>query len=316
VQFAKSGSGPEASVLTAAQAGGFAAQGDCFRITSVMPFDTVAIVGVGLIGGSIGMALKKRRLARRVVGVARRASTVAQARRRGAIDRGTTRLGTGVAGAELTIFCTPVDLIVDQVREAATHCPAGAIFTDSGSTKRRIAERLDNGLPDGVRFVGSHPLAGSEKRGVAEARADLFDGRVCVVTPTAHTPAGPLAAVKRFWRSLGARVITMSPDEHDRALAYTSHLPHLAAAALAIVLPDQFREVVASGFRDTTRIAASDPRLWSAIFAENAAPLLEALAGYEQALDEFRRALASRDPRRLRELWTRSRTKRGAVGVE
>ena len=281
-----------------------------------MPFDTVAIIGVGLIGGSIGLAIKQRQLARRVVGIGRRQGTLRQARRLGAIDHGTLRIDRGVAGAELTVFCTPVDLIARQAAEVAPHCPAGSILTDSGSTKLRIVQQLEDTLPERVCFVGSHPLAGSEKRGVEEARPDLFEGRVCVVTQTQRTPARPLKLVQRFWRSLGARVVTMSPELHDRALAYTSHLPHLAAAALAVVLPERYNEVVATGFRDTTRIAASDPRLWSAIFLENAGPLLEALAGYDQTLAEFRLALENRDEQRLLDLWAKSKTKRDAVAAD
>ena len=278
-----------------------------------MSFDTVAIVGVGLIGGSIGLALKERRLARRVVGIGRRKAVLDRARRLHAIDQGTIELARGVADADLTVFCTPVNLIADQVEQAAQHCRPGALLTDSGSTKRTIVERLERALPNGVRFVGSHPLAGSEKRGIDEARPDLFDGRVCVVTRTANTPAESLAAVQAFWRSLGARVLTMTPDVHDQALAYASHLPHLAAAGLAIVLPDAYREVAASGFRDTTRIAASDPDLWTAIFLENTGPLVAALHDFEQTLSEFRVAMERKDARRLRELWSRSKQNYEAV---
>ena len=280
-----------------------------------MAFDTVAIVGVGLIGGSIGMAVRRRRLARRVVGVGRRAASLGQARRLGAIDQGTTKLSQATADAELTVFCTPVDRIAKQVLEAAVHCPPDAILTDSGSTKARIVTRLESGLPDGVSFVGSHPLAGSEKRGVEVARPDLFEGRVCVVTETARTPARPLAVVEQFWRSLGSRVIRMSPEAHDRALAYTSHLPHLAAAALSVVLPKKYNEVVAAGFRDTTRIAASDPGLWTAIFLENAGPLLESLDRYEAGLKQFRLALKDRDKNELLRLWAKSKSKRETIAL-
>jgi prephenate dehydrogenase len=275
-----------------------------------MTFDTVAIIGVGLIGGSIGMAVKRRRLARRVLGVGRRASSLRQARRLGAIDQGTTKLRQGVSDAQLTILCTPVDVIADQAIETAAWCPRQAILTDAGSTKVRIVARLERHMPDGVSFVGGHPLAGSEKAGVAVARANLFEGRVCVLTETRKTPKQPLETVESFWQALGARVIRMSPEAHDRALAYTSHLPHLAAAALSILLPAQYKEVVASGFRDTTRIAASDPALWTAIFLENAGPLLESLAGYEMILSDFRRSLRSKDATRLLELWNESHAKR------
>ncbi len=281
-----------------------------------MQFDTVAIVGVGLIGGSIGMAIRKRRLARRVVGVGRQISSLNKARRLGAVDCGTTKLSQGVADAELVFFCTPVDRIVEQAQEAAVHCSPRTVLTDSGSTKARIVSRLERGLPDGVSFIGSHPLAGSERSGVQEARADLFDGRVCVVTQTARTPPAPLHRIEKFWQSLGSRVIRMFPEDHDRALAYTSHLPHLAAAALSVVLPEKYYEVVASGFRDTTRIAASDPDLWTAIFLENKGPLLDALVDYESVLKEFRIALERAGKQRLRALWEESKNRRNSVAEQ
>lgn len=274
--------------------------------TPPMNFDTVAIVGVGLIGGSIGMALRERRLARRVIGIGRHAKSLRKARRLGAIDRGVTELARGVADAELVVFCTPVDVIVDQAIEASMRCELQTILTDTGSAKARIVARLDEELPDRVSFVGSHPLAGSEKSGVSVARPDLFDRRICVVTETRHTLKRSAAVVRGFWESMGARVIRMSPEAHDRALAYTSHLPHLAAAALSIALPEEYKEVVATGYRDTTRIAASDPALWTAIFLENAGPILDSLASLERVMDEFRNALVAKDARRIQRLWQRS----------
>jgi prephenate dehydrogenase len=262
------------------------------------------------------MALKQRRLARRVVGIGRRPSSLRQARRLGAIDYGTTQMNRGVCDADFTVLCTPVDAIANHAMQAAGCCPQGAILTDSGSTKVRIVAQLETELTDRVAFVGSHPLAGSEKSGVAVARPDLFDGRVCVVTKTPRTPKQPLEIVDGFWRSLGARVVRMSPKSHDRAIAYTSHLPHLAAAALSILLPDEYKQVVASGFRDTTRIAAGDPGLWSAIFLENAGPLLESLKEYERVLNEFRKALKSGHTRSLEHLWRRSYAKRRELDSE
>jgi prephenate dehydrogenase len=275
-----------------------------------MPFDTVAIVGVGLIGGSIGLALKERRLVRTVVGIGRSAASLRLAKRRGAIDRGTTQVARGVADADLIVICTPVDSIPDRIVEASASCTSQAILTDTGSTKAQIVYGVERHLRDRRTFVGSHPLAGSEKSGVAASRADLFDGRVCVVTETERTARRPLAIVTQFWRSLGSRVLRMEPEAHDEALAYTSHLPHLVAAALSILLPEEYKEVVATGFRDTTRIAASDPDLWSAIFLDNAEPMLQALGGYERVLGEFRQALKARDGQRIKRLWSRSYAKR------
>jgi len=278
-----------------------------------MLFDTVTIVGVGLIGGSIGLALRERRLARRVVGVGRRAASLREAKRLGAIDHGTTSLRRGVANTQLVILCTPVDQIIVQAVAAAKFCPRGTILTDSGSTKANIVARLESDLPAGVPFVGSHPLAGSEKSGVAVAHAKLFDDRVCVITKTAQTSDDAIRVVEQFWQALGSRVIRMSPESHDQAIAYTSHLPHLVAAALSIGLPEKYNDVVASGFRDTTRIAASDPDLWSAIFLENAEPLLDALARFDREVRRFRRALERRDRQLLRRMWLQSKTARQAV---
>ena len=279
-----------------------------------MRFDTVAIVGVGLIGGSIGLALRRRRLARRVVGIGRRRSSLAEARRRGALDSTSLELRRGVADAELTVFCTPVGLIADQAIEAADYCPAAALLTDAGSTKRVIVERLEGKLSNGVTFVGSHPLAGSEKRGPGEARADLFDGRICVVTRTERTPTGALNRVRAFWRSLGAKVVVMDPVEHDRALAYTSHLPHLAAAALCSTLPHDCEELTASGFRDATRIAAGEPSLWTGIFLQNRESVLTALSKYQTELDRFARAVDAADESALTKLLEGAKLRRDALG--
>lgn len=278
-----------------------------------MKLNTVTIVGVGLIGGSIGLALRQRKLARSVVGVGWRQVSLSRAQRLGAIDRVALRLDEAVADSDLTIFCTPVTTIVEQVSQAAEHCTKNALFTDCGSTKGRIVERLEATLPPKVRYVGSHPLAGSEKRGVEHARPDLFEGRVCVVTATHRTSQSAIRKLREFWMSLGSRVVLLAPEVHDQIVAYTSHAPHLAAAALTIMLPERYREFAAGGFRDTTRIAASDPNLWTGIFLDNANRLLEALSAFEDSVSEFRTALERRDAAHLRELWHRAREGREAI---
>src|SRR5262249_35465902 len=156
-----------------------------------------------------------------------------------------------------------------QIIESAAGCRSGALLTDAGSTKARIVKAVEGRLPRGVSFVGSHPLVGSEKHGPEHADPDLFQNRVVVVTPTDATDEALLQHTSELWKSLGARVVVMSPEEHDRALALTSHLPHLSAAALAGILPPKWRELTATGFRDATRMAAGDPELWTAIFSEN-----------------------------------------------
>ena len=194
-------------------------------------WSNIAIVGVGLIGGSIGMALRERGLAKNVVGIGRDQGSLRVARRVGAVTHTTIDITKGVADAELVILCTPVGTLVEQARAAAKHCPERTLLTDVGSVKRTVVEALDSGLARGCRFLGSHPLAGSEKAGAANASATLFEGRVAILTPTRNTRAEDFDLLEDFWRSVGSMVIQMSPEEHDQALAVTSHLPHLAAAA-------------------------------------------------------------------------------------
>ena len=195
--------------------------------------DTVAVVGPGLIGGSIGLALRKHDLADKVIGIGRKQMSLRIARRVGAVTNTTIDLAKGVADAELVIVCTPVGQIVDDVLKVAEHCPPGTLITDVGGAKGPIVAALDENMPRDCRFLGGHPLAGSEKAGAANASADLFDGRVALITPTLNTRAEDYDLIEEFWEALGSVVIKMTAEEHDQALALTSHLPHLAASALA-----------------------------------------------------------------------------------
>src|SRR5262245_625777 len=184
-------------------------------------WDTVAIVGVGLIGGSIGLALRERRLASRVVGIGRRPASLALAKRLGCVTETTTSIARGVKQADLVVVCTPVELISRHVAEAGAHCPPGSLITDAGSTKRGLVEKAEAALNgrSPMPFVGSHPIAGSEKTGPEAARADLFVDRVSVVTESAASDAGAVDAIEEFWQSLGAQVVRMTPEDHDAALA-------------------------------------------------------------------------------------------------
>jgi prephenate dehydrogenase len=261
-------------------------------------YDTVAIVGVGLIGGSIGLALRERKLARTIVGVGRRQTSLDAARQVGAIDHGVTSLAEGVSHAQLVVVCTPVDSIAERVIQTAAVCPAAALITDAGSTKESIVTAVDAGLAgrrSGPRFVGSHPLAGDDRTGPEHARADMFDGRKVVLTPTSATRPAAVTETRGFWESLGADVITMAPDKHDAALAMTSHLPHLVAAALAAATPKNLLPLAASGWRDTTRVAGGDPKLWQPIFATNRQHVLESLEKLTDLLDGLRESLEHGD---------------------
>lgn len=275
-------------------------------------FNQVTIVGLGLIGGSAGMAAKRRRLARTVVGLSRSMATVRRARARGAIDWGTTDPARAVRDADLVVLATPVDTLVPQALRLARLMRPGAVLTDVGSTKAAVVEALDRRLPSRVRFVGSHPVAGSEQRGLEAAEPRLFDGSLCVVTPTARTNRRALAAVSRFWTGLGMRVVTMSPARHDRCLAGGSHLPHLIAWALAgSVTPGLPR--APRSFLDMTRLADSAPELWDDIFLSNRAPLLRALAAFAKELERLRRAIARGDRASLRRRLARAKARRDAL---
>nr|MCU0706550.1 prephenate dehydrogenase/arogenate dehydrogenase family protein [Fimbriiglobus sp.] len=261
-----------------------------------MPFDQLTIIGVGLIGGSVGLAAKTRGLCRRVIGVGRDERTLARAQADGAIDSFTVNIADGVKAADLVVVCTPVDRVAADVLSATLTAPPRCIVTDVGSTKGNIVRELAGKLPPaGAMFVGSHPLAGSEKRGSANAVADLFVNRVVVVTPTADTDMEAVAVVELFWSRLGARIIRMDPHEHDTALAMTSHLPHAAAGGLAAVTPPEWLALTAGGFRDTTRIAAGDPDLWAAIFLANRDAVLGAVDQFSERMTQFRQLLATDD---------------------
>ena len=277
-------------------------------------WDTVAIVGVGLIGGSIGLALQQRKLARRVVGVGRRASSLRKARQYRTVTETTTKLQRGVTDADLIIVCTPVADIVGRVCEVARHCPPGALITDVGSTKSKIVRELDRSLRGGPTFIGSHPMAGSEKAGPEHARADLLENRVTVVTPTPHTCDERLQQIERFWRALGSRVVRMTPLDHDQAVAMTSHATHVIAAALAAATPAHALPLAASGWRDTTRIAAGDPQLWLQILLTNRQEVLKSLGKFEKVLATFRAALTRGDFTRLMQLLDAGKQTRDSVG--
>jgi prephenate dehydrogenase len=282
-------------------------------------WNTVAIIGVGLIGGSIGLAMRKRKRADRIVGIGRHRKSLERAETHGCVDEITTSITEGVKQAELVIVCTPVGSIAQHVVDAATAAPSDCLFTDAGSTKSHIVADVEKTLgrhSEKIRFVGSHPLAGSEKNGPEAATGDLFEGRVVVLTPTESTEQAAAAAIEQFWQAIGARVMRMTPDEHDAILARTSHLPHLVASALAATTPNNGHSLplTGSGWADTTRIAAGDPELWRQIFLANRGPTLNALADFERVLRTWRHALESGDSQLLTELLKEGKSRRDAVG--
>lgn len=278
------------------------------------PFETVAIVGVGLIGGSIGLALRKRNMAEKVVGIGRRQVSLRVARKVGAVTNTTIDLAGGVVKADLVIVSSPVGQIIDHVRKIAEHCPEGTLITDTGSAKQAIVETLDSGLPRGCRFLGSHPLAGSEKSGAVNAQEDLFEGVMTVITPTKNTRAEDFDLLEQFWSDLGSMVVQMPADQHDQAMAVTSHLPHMAATALANTLPEKYFRLSATGMRDTSRLASGDPELWVHILTLNRGNVLTALEQYGSKLAALHTAIRDNDEDKLRQFLTSAKKNRDALG--
>jgi prephenate dehydrogenase len=259
----------------------------------------LTIVGIGLLGGSVAKAVRARGAAREVIGVARNADRARAAVDDGTLDRVTEDLAEGVRGADLVVLAAPVRTIEDLLERMWSALPEDAIVTDVGSSKAAIVAKAEALAANTPRtFLGSHPMAGSEKSGYAVARADLFQGAVVVVTPTDASEPRAVKAVTGFWELLGARVVTLEPDAHDAAVAAISHLPHLVACALVDAVSREWPHalgVAARGFKDTTRIAAGDPTMWQEIVLANAAPLREALSSFRRALDELERQIAAGD---------------------
>src|SRR3989338_5752554 len=267
----------------------------------------VSIVGPGLIGGSIGLGLKERKLVRRVVGVGHRDASLEKALEMHAVDHATRDLEEGVREADIVILCTSVKLIPEIAEKILPWMKAGSVLTDVGSTKEHIVEQIRAVIRGarspvkGVGFIGGHPLAGSEQRGIAAARPDLFQGATCILTPPKadRRDSRSRGIVKGMWEALGAKVKFLSPEGHDLIIAFISHLPQLVATSLVNTLRPGQLAFTAPGFRDVTRIASSDPALWQDILLQNREALLEAITDFQKELALVKSVLLERDSRRL-----------------
>jgi prephenate dehydrogenase len=273
----------------------------------------IAIVGVGLLGGSIGLALRARGFRGTRVGIGRRATSLEAAMQYGAVDEVTQDIATGVARADLVILCAPIGQFEGLMRAMAGALKPGTLVTDVGSTKVEVLRMARRCLPRTVRFVGSHPMAGSEKTGVEFARADLFERAVCLITPTSRTAPADVKWLERFWEALGGRPRVLTPQRHDALLARVSHLPHAVATALVrLALKDSAIDLAGPGFGDTTRIASGDAALWTDIFRTNSEAVRKALDGLIAELTRFRDKLARDDAEAIFEWLELSRRERDA----
>jgi prephenate dehydrogenase len=281
-------------------------------------FSRAVIIGVGLIGGSLGMILRRKGLAASVVGVGRRVENLKTAVTVGAIDRYVVDPKEAVQDADLVILATPVDTYERHLKDWASCLKPGAIVTDVGSVKGQLVERSEQYMPAGVHFVGAHPIAGKEKTGAAAGSEDLFSGRRCILTPTPRTDPEALERMQGLWQEAGAVVLTMDPHLHDKILGAVSHLPHVAAFALMNALIEIRSNVPAldlaghsgGGLRDTTRIAASSPEMWRDIFLWNRENVVACIRAYEHALAELRQLIQMRDAAGIEKLLERAKQER------
>lgn len=283
-------------------------------------YDRVALIGLGLIAGSMAYAMRRADLAGEIVGTARSEDTRRIAREIGFCDRVTETAAEAVEGADLVVLCVPIGAMDPVAREIAPHLKPGATVTDVGSVKRAVIDAVAPHLPDTVHFIPAHPLAGTEHSGPRSGFAELFDNRFTVLSPDGTTDPDALARLRALWEGMGANVEEMEPDRHDLVLAVTSHAPHLIAYTMVGVADDLRRvtdsEVIrysAAGFRDFTRIAASDPTMWRDVFLNNKDATLEILGRFTEELFALQRAIRTGDGDHLHDYFTRTRAIRRGI---
>lgn len=273
----------------------------------------ITIVGVGLLGGSVGLALRAHGFRGRRVGVGRRAEALKAAMDFGAVDEVTQDVAAGVAQAGLVVLCAPIGQFEALMRAMASGLRPGTLVTDVGSTKVEVLKMARRCLPRAARFVGSHPMAGSEKTGVEFARADLFERAVCLITPTPRSDRAGVEWLEQFWRALGGHTRLITPQRHDALLARVSHLPHAVATALVqLSLKEAAIDLAGPGFGDTTRIASGDPAMWTDIFRTNREAVSKAVDGLIEELSRFREKLNCDDADGICEWLEGSRRERDA----
>lgn len=282
-------------------------------------FKQVAIIGVGLIGGSLGMILRRKGLADHVVGVGRSLDNLKTAVTVGAIDRYVADPTDGVQGSDLVILATPVDTYERHLKNWAHRLNPGTIVSDVGSVKGTLVERSEAAMPAGVHFVGAHPIAGKEKTGVAAGSDQLFKGARCILTPTKRTDPRALEQITQMWKATESILLTMDPHLHDQILGAVSHLPHVAAFALMNALAELRDHQIPAldlaghsggGLRDTTRIAASSPEMWRDIFLWNRDNVVSFIERYERALEELKQLIKAGDAAGMERVLERAKAER------
>lgn len=273
----------------------------------------ITIIGVGLIGGSIGLGIRRKGLACEIVGIGHHQSSINKAVRLKTIDWGTLDFKKGVEGADVVILATPILSIARLVRRIIPYLKDGCIITDVGSTKFRLTQQIEKLIPKKINFVGGHPMAGSEKRGVDRARRDLFEDSICILTKTKSTNPKSLKVIKDLWIALGAKVVTLSPKVHDRVVSEISHLPHMVIFSMLSSIDNRSLRFASSGFYDATRIASSDAKIWKDIAISNKTEILRSISKFKKNLAILENAIRKEDSATLIRIFKRAKRKRGLL---
>jgi len=287
-------------------------------------FHKVSIIGVGLIGGSFGLAIRKKRLVQKVIGIGRHIHKLKEAKRLGAIDTYTTDFVQGVRDSDMVMIATPVSKIPLIVKKILPHLKKGCVITDVASTKEWVVRKVREivtkdsarGKTPDVSFIGGHPMAGSEKEGVSNARADIFSGTTCILTPVSGNGRKALKALAEIWSAIGAKILLLKPKEHDYLVAYTSHLPHVLATSLINLIARLHKQeprvsrLLAGSISDMTRIAASSPFIWTDICVSNSQAISESIDAIVKHLEKFKRSIEKKKERGLIDIFEKGREAR------
>ncbi|MDO9287718.1 MAG: prephenate dehydrogenase/arogenate dehydrogenase family protein [Thermodesulfovibrionales bacterium] len=279
-------------------------------------FNKVTILGVGLIGASLALALRKKKLCREIVGYGRKENNLKKAKRLKIIDSYNLDAKKACSDSDLIVFSIPVGKFLVTAGKIKGSLKKGALVTDVGSVKGRLVRDMESLMPGGVNFVGSHPIAGSNKNGIGAANAELFSGAQCIVTPTKKTDMKALKKITALWKSLGARTVNLDADEHDRVYAAVSHLPHIIAYALVNAVSDidsSYIKFAGQGFKDSTRIASSSPEIWRDICLMNKNNILKFINVFNKNLDSLGRHIQKSNSPALEKEFKKARTLREDV---
>ncbi len=282
-------------------------------------FNNAAILGVGLLGASFSLALKKHGLCGNVCGYGRSRANLERAKEMGIIDSFAADPSDACSDADLVLLAAPVGSFAELVKRASSSLKNGAVVTDVGSVKGRLVYDLEDSVPSGVHFVGAHPIAGSDRSGITYADPELFRDALCIITPSHRTEPAALKAVMAVWNSFGSKVMTMDPDQHDRVYAAVSHLPHIIAYAMVNAVSDidrSFFSYCGQGFRDMTRIAASSPEIWTDISLLNRENIREMIAVFRENLDRMDAHLKASDAEALKKHFVRASSSRKRIGQD